>query len=103
MEPDYLGPHNNYWFDIAVIVLKTKVIISKLILPICIDWTNKNIVSNGSVGKVNWFYNNLLLLNKYFKYYILKNLKKIIRIAQLKLIAEKLSFYMIELNKIFNL
>lgn len=53
MEPDYIGIEGHYGNDIAIMVLKVNVIISKFIKPICIDWTNKFNISNGSVGKVN--------------------------------------------------
>lgn len=49
---DYFGHTGFYANDIAIVVLPTKVKISYMVLPICIDWTNKFIVPDGSLGKV---------------------------------------------------
>lgn len=52
MNRDYFGSVGNYFNDIAVIVLPSKVIISDVVLPVCIDWDRKYTISNGTPGKV---------------------------------------------------
>lgn len=51
----YYGSSGNYAYDIAIIVLSTKITVSNAVLPVCIDWTEQYSVSNGIFGKVNLF------------------------------------------------
>lgn len=53
MEQDYLGFEAFYAYDIAVVVLKTQVKMSKVVLPVCLDWENKYFIPDGMRGKVN--------------------------------------------------
>lgn len=52
MHPDYFGSIGNYLNDIAIIVLETKAKMSDGIMPACMDWSKKYIISNGELGKV---------------------------------------------------
>lgn len=51
---NYHGLTGNYDEDIAVIWLPTKVKISSVVAPACVDWTGKYTVQSGSPGKVNY-------------------------------------------------
>lgn len=52
VQPDYLRHESNYIIlDIAVIVLKSDD--TRILSPVCIDWSNNYTVSNGSNGKVS--------------------------------------------------
>lgn len=42
--------------DIAVVVLKTNVVFSSIVAPVCVDWDKKYPVLNGSIVKVNIWY-----------------------------------------------
>lgn len=53
MHDDYNGVVGYNAQDIAVIVLPTKVNISNVVLPACIDWDQIYTVRPGSIGKVN--------------------------------------------------
>lgn len=49
---DFYGPTGFYANDIAIVVLPIKVKISYMVSPVCLDWTKKYTVPNGSLGKV---------------------------------------------------
>lgn len=51
----YYGSPGFHAGDIAVILLPTKVIISTVVAPACVDWTNSFTVSDGEIGKVHVF------------------------------------------------
>lgn len=52
----YYGSSGYHAEDLAIIVLSTKVKISNVVLPVCVDWSKKYSVLNGSIGKVNLFF-----------------------------------------------
>ncbi|KAE9523065.1 hypothetical protein AGLY_016537 [Aphis glycines] len=52
LNEDYDGSNGLHAHDIAVIVLSNMVSFSNVVAPICIDWNNKYIVSNGVEGKI---------------------------------------------------
>lgn len=53
LEDNYQHSDSYYANDIAIIVLKNNVIMSEAVMPVCIDWTKKYTIPNGSIGKVN--------------------------------------------------
>lgn len=53
VEEDYEGDGLNYHHDIAIVKLSTKVTISNLVLPACIDWNKFYNVTSGDMGKVS--------------------------------------------------
>jgi len=40
-------------YDIAIVVLKTRISFSYYVAPVCIDWNGKYNVVNGDFGKVS--------------------------------------------------
>ncbi|VVC38140.1 Hypothetical protein CINCED_3A020844, partial [Cinara cedri] len=52
LKNEFYGQSGFYAHDIAIIVLPTKVKISNVVLPVCVDWTSKITIPNGSLGKV---------------------------------------------------
>ncbi|VVC40317.1 Hypothetical protein CINCED_3A018266 [Cinara cedri] len=50
---NFFGHTGFYAYDIAVVVLQTKVKISYMVSPVCMDWTDKfSIPNDGSLGKI---------------------------------------------------
>jgi len=62
----YYGSSGYHAEDLAIIVLSNKITLSDVVLPVCVDWSKKYSVLNGSIGKVNLFstylYYNILKL-----------------------------------------
>lgn len=54
MEQDYQGFESSYAYDIAILVLKTQVTISKIVSPACLDWAQTYFIPNGLQGKVSY-------------------------------------------------
>jgi len=52
IKDDYDGDYGNQAVDIAVIVLPTKITLSTVVAPACVDWTQTYTISNGSMGMV---------------------------------------------------
>lgn len=52
LKESYYGPSGYFADDLAIIVLQTQVTISDVVMPVCIDWSKKYSVPNGSIGKV---------------------------------------------------
>ena len=59
----YYGSSGYYAEDLAVIVLSAKIKISDVVLPVCLDWSKKYSITNGSIGKVNLFITLIIYLN----------------------------------------
>lgn len=51
----YLDFTGFYADDIAIVVLPTNVEINIAVLPVCIDWNTRYTVTNGVMGKVNYY------------------------------------------------
>ncbi|VVC24912.1 Peptidase S1, PA clan,Serine proteases, trypsin family, histidine active site,Serine proteases, trypsin [Cinara cedri] len=61
LEENYDGQFRYYANDIAIIKLKNNVILSDAVMPVCIDWTGKRTIPNGTKGKiVGWGMDNLV-------------------------------------------
>ncbi|XP_060836525.1 modular serine protease-like isoform X2 [Rhopalosiphum padi] len=57
MKEGYYGNDGFHAEDIAVVVLKNKVLISAGVAPVCVDWNSRYNVPNGAQGKfVGWGY-----------------------------------------------
>lgn len=62
----YYGSSGYHAEDLAIIVLSSKVTLSNVVLPVCVDWSKKYSVLNGSIGKVNLFSIIIICLLKYY-------------------------------------
>lgn len=58
----YTGFSRSYADDIAVIALKSKVTVSVVVSPVCMNWKSRFNIPNGSFGKVNYVYSKQLYL-----------------------------------------
>lgn len=52
LEPEYIGHYDLYAGDIAVIVLSVNVSVNRIVMPVCVDWSNKYEIIKGTIGKV---------------------------------------------------
>lgn len=52
LEDSFRDAEGYYGNDIAIVVLKTAVVTSDAVMPVCLDWNKKFTIPNGSVGKV---------------------------------------------------
>lgn len=59
MHDNFMDFYRNYEYDIAVIVLSTRVTISDVVAPACVAWTKQFTISNGSIGKVYIYFNRI--------------------------------------------
>jgi len=58
----YYGLSGYHAEDLAIIVLSNEITLSDVVLPVCVDWSKKYSVLNGTVGKVN-FYSTFITIN----------------------------------------
>lgn len=53
LKEGYYGASGYHAEDLAILVLPNKIMISNVVSPVCVDWSKRYSISNGSIGKVN--------------------------------------------------
>jgi len=63
LKEGYYGSSGFHAEDLAIIVLSNKLKLSDVVMPVCVDWSTKYSILNGSIGKVNLFITFIIYLN----------------------------------------
>jgi len=63
LKEGYYGASGYHAEDLAILVLPIKITMSNVVSPVCMDWSKRYSISNGSIGKVNLLSNICACLN----------------------------------------